>query len=95
MRTIVISNLYEVQVATRSIELREHQLEKREIASGGVMSTESEYMALQEATQEAVWLKTFLCELGEMASDEAIKTYEDNKDYITLTKNPQFHKCTK
>ncbi|CEG46295.1 retrovirus-related gag-pol polyprotein [Plasmopara halstedii] len=29
-------------------------------------STEVEYMALTEATQEAIWLKTFLCELGEM-----------------------------
>ncbi|TJX47833.1 Ty1/Copia family ribonuclease HI, partial [Soehngenia saccharolytica] len=42
-------------------------------------STEAEYMALSEATQEAVWLKVFLCELGEMASDEAVKIYEDNQ----------------
>ncbi|KAG2869783.1 hypothetical protein PC114_g27686 [Phytophthora cactorum] len=39
-------------------------------------STEAEYMALSEATQEAVWLKVFLCELGEMANDEA-DFYED------------------
>ncbi|OWZ10693.1 Retrovirus-related pol Polyprotein [Phytophthora megakarya] len=37
-------------------------------------STEAEYMALSEATQDAVWLKVFLCELGEMASDEAVKS---------------------
>ena len=30
-------------------------------------STEAEYMALSEATQEAVWPKAFLCELDEMA----------------------------
>uniref|UniRef100_H3G826 Reverse transcriptase Ty1/copia-type domain-containing protein n=1 Tax=Phytophthora ramorum TaxID=164328 RepID=H3G826_PHYRM len=58
-------------------------------------STEAEYMALSEATQEAVWLKVFLCELGEMASDEAVKIYEDNQGSIALTKNPQFHKRTK
>uniref|UniRef100_H3GB36 Reverse transcriptase Ty1/copia-type domain-containing protein n=2 Tax=Phytophthora ramorum TaxID=164328 RepID=H3GB36_PHYRM len=58
-------------------------------------STEAEYMALSEATQEAVWLKVFLCELGEMASDEAVKIYEDNQGSIALAKNPQFHKRTK
>ncbi|OWY95693.1 Copia type Polyprotein, partial [Phytophthora megakarya] len=58
-------------------------------------STEAEYMALSEATQEAVWLKVFLCELGEMASDEAVKIYEDNQGSIALAKNPEFHKRTK
>ena len=58
-------------------------------------STEAEYMALSEATQEAVWLKVFLCELGEMAGDEAIKIYEDNQGSIALAKNPEFHKRTK
>ena len=58
-------------------------------------STEAEYMALSEATQEAVWLKVFLCELGEMAKDEAIKIYEDNQGSIALAKNPEFHKRTK
>ncbi|CAI5746401.1 unnamed protein product [Peronospora destructor] len=52
-------------------------------------------MALSEATQEAVWIKVFLCELGEMASDEAIKIYEDNQGSIALAKNPEFHKRTK
>ncbi|CAI5724824.1 unnamed protein product [Peronospora destructor] len=46
-------------------------------------------VALSEATQEAVWLKVFLCELGEMASDEAIKIYEDNQGSIALAKNPE------
>uniref|UniRef100_H3HA08 Reverse transcriptase Ty1/copia-type domain-containing protein n=1 Tax=Phytophthora ramorum TaxID=164328 RepID=H3HA08_PHYRM len=66
-------------------ERRMHQLEEQE----------AEYMALSEATQEAVWLKVFLCELGEMASDEAVKIYEDNQGSIALAKNPQFHKRTK
>ena len=52
-------------------------------------------MALTEAIQEAIWLKTFLCELGEMKHDEAVKVYEDNQGEIALAKNPEFHKRTK
>ncbi|CAI5721247.1 unnamed protein product [Peronospora destructor] len=58
-------------------------------------STEAEYMALTEAVQEAVWLKAFLCELGEMKSGEAVKVFEDNQGAIALAKNPEFHKRTK
>ena len=52
-------------------------------------------MALSEATQEAVWLNTFLIELGDMHKDDAVKIYEDNQGSIALAKNPQFHKRTK
>ena len=52
-------------------------------------------MALSEATQEAVWLKVFLCELGEMTIDESVKIYEDNQGSIALAKNSEFHKRTK
>ena len=55
-------------------------------------STEAEYMALTEATREAVWLKAFLCELGEMKNDGAVKIYEDNQGSIALVKNPEFYK---
>ena len=58
-------------------------------------STEAEYMALTEATQEAVWLKALLCELGEMKNDDVVKIYEDNQSSIALAKNPEFHKRTK
>uniref|UniRef100_A0AAV1U9F8 CCHC-type domain-containing protein n=1 Tax=Peronospora matthiolae TaxID=2874970 RepID=A0AAV1U9F8_9STRA len=58
-------------------------------------STEAEYMALTEAVQEAIWLKAFLHELGDMNSDEAVKIYEDNQGSIALAKNPEFHKRTK
>ena len=51
-------------------------------------STEAEYMALTEAVQEAFWLKAFLCELGEMKSDKAVKAYEDNQGAFALDKNP-------
>ena len=52
-------------------------------------------MALSEATREAVWLKAFLCELAEMANDQAVKIYEDYQGLIALAKNPEFHKRTK
>lgn len=63
--------------------------------SVALSSTEAEYMALSEATQEAVWLKNFLCELGEHTSEDAVKIYEDNQGSIALAKNPEFHKRTK
>ncbi|CEG45551.1 Phosphatidylinositol kinase (PIK-G3) [Plasmopara halstedii] len=58
-------------------------------------STEAEYMALTEATQEAIWLKTFLCELGEMRDEDPVKIFEDNQGSLALAKNPKFHKRTK
>ena len=48
-------------------------------------------MALTETTQEAVWLKAFSYELGEMKNDEAVKIYEDNQGSIALTRNPEYH----
>ena len=58
-------------------------------------STEAEYMALTEAVQEAIWLKAFLCELGEMSLSDAVKIHEDNQGSIALAKNPECHKRTK
>uniref|UniRef100_A0AAV1U9J1 Reverse transcriptase Ty1/copia-type domain-containing protein n=1 Tax=Peronospora matthiolae TaxID=2874970 RepID=A0AAV1U9J1_9STRA len=58
-------------------------------------SREAEYMDLSEATQEAVWLRVFLCELGEMTSNQAVKIFEDNQGSIALAKNPEFHKRMK
>ncbi|KAF1316242.1 Integrase catalytic core protein, partial [Globisporangium splendens] len=63
--------------------------------SVALSSTEAEYMALSEATQEAVWLKGILCELGEHSSDRPVKIFEDNQGSIALAKNPEFHKRTK
>ena len=54
-----------------------------------------EYMALSEATKEAVWLEVFLWELSEMASDEAVKIFEDNQGSIAYAKSPKSHKRIK
>ena len=51
-------------------------------------STEAEYMALNEAVQEVICLQAFLCEIGEMSLNEAVKIHEDNQRSIALTKNP-------
>ena len=58
-------------------------------------STEAEYMALSEATQEAVWLKAFMNEIGEATGNDPLTVYEDNQGAIALAKNPEFHKRTK
>ncbi|CEG49080.1 gag-pol polyprotein [Plasmopara halstedii] len=63
--------------------------------SVALSSTEAEYMALSEATQEAVWLKVFLCELGEMTPNDSVRIFEENQGSIALAKNPEFHKRTK
>ncbi|CEG39928.1 rna-dependent dna polymerase [Plasmopara halstedii] len=49
----------------------------------------------QETTHEAIWLKTFLCELGEIRDEDPVKIFEDNQGSIALAKNPEFHKRTK
>jgi hypothetical protein len=53
-------------------------------------STESEYMALTLASKEAVWLRTFLLELG-LAQDGATPIYEDNQGCIALARNASVH----
>ena len=58
-------------------------------------STEAEYMALSEATQEAVWLKAFMNEIGEATGMDPLTVYEDDQSAIALAKNPEFHKRTK
>lgn len=56
-------------------------------------STESEYIALSEASREAVWLKGFMNELG--YSQEAIRIYFDSQSAIALSKNAVCHERTK
>ncbi len=57
-------------------------------------STEAEYVALSSCTQEAVWLRRLLKNLGK---DMTLPTviYEDNQGAIELAKNSKFHSRTK
>jgi hypothetical protein len=56
-------------------------------------STEAEYVSVTSASQEALWLKSLLEELG--FNQECIKIYEDNEACINLSKNPQEFKRTR
>jgi hypothetical protein len=63
-------------------------------ATVALSSTEAEYMALTQATKEAIWLRTFLNELG-FHSNDATTIFEDNQSAIALAKNPVHHARTK
>jgi hypothetical protein len=57
-------------------------------------TTEAEYMALSQATSEAVWLRRLLTDLG-FPQKSATVVYADNMSAMALARNPQFHKRTK
>ncbi|XP_031270992.1 secreted RxLR effector protein 161-like [Pistacia vera] len=56
-------------------------------------STESEYVALIEATKEATWLKGLVNELG--IEQQTVKINRNSQSAIHLCKNQVFHKRTK
>lgn len=54
---------------------------------------EAEYVAVSEATKEAVWLGNFLRELGVVPSIQApITLYCDNSGAVANSKEPRNHK---
>ena len=57
-------------------------------------STEAEYVALSHATQEVVWLRRLLNDIGETQDQPSIMN-EVNQGAIELSKNPRFHNRTK
>ncbi len=57
-------------------------------------TTEAEYVALSEASREAIWLRHLYGELG-FIQKEPIILLGDNDRSVSMTKNPQFHKRTK
>ena len=63
-------------------------------ASFALSTVESEYMALSLATQEAVWLRSLVEELGK-PDQEATVSFEDNQGAIATAHNPVFHRHTK
>ncbi|KAJ3474091.1 hypothetical protein NLI96_g12656 [Meripilus lineatus] len=62
--------------------------------STALSSTEVEYMAACNATKEALWLQSFLQELG-YAQDPATTILIDNQSAMALAKNPAFHDRSK
>ena len=57
-------------------------------------TTEAEYVALSQATQEAVWLRHLLADLGYSMNSPTI-VFEDNQGATELSKNAKFHNRTK
>ena len=55
---------------------------------------EAEYVALSTATQEAIWLRRLLADVGEPL-EEPIVIHEDNQGAIAMAKNPVGHARTK
>ena len=59
-------------------------------------STESEYMAASEASQEAIWMKEFITELGVVPSAlDPMSIYCDNMGAIANAQEPRSHKKLK
>ena len=57
-------------------------------------TTEAEYVALSQATQEAIWMRKLLSDIG-CKSEEPTTIYEDNQGAIEISKNAKFHNRTK
>ena len=57
-------------------------------------TTEAEYVALSQATQEAIWMRKLLSDIG-CKSEEPTTMYEDNQGAIEISKNAKFHNRTK
>jgi len=56
---------------------------------------EVEYVACSIATQEAIWLRSFLQELNlNPRVDDLVKIFCDNIIAIQLAKDPKFHRKT-
>ena len=61
-----------------------------------ISSTESEYMAASEASQEAIWMKEFITELGVVPSAlDPMSIYCDNMGAIANAQEPRSHKKLK
>ena len=68
-------------------------LSKRQ-ATIALLTTEAEYVALCMATQEAIWLRRLLADIGEPPEGPK-EIYEDNQGAISMAKNPVGHARTK
>ena len=63
-------------------------------ATVALSTTEAEYVALSTATQEAIWLRRLLADVGKPL-EEPIVINEDNQGAIAMAKNPVGHARTK
>ena len=68
--------------------------ESRKQRTVALSSTESEYMALTEATKQATYLRNFLLQIG-FPETANIKIYCDSNSARKLAENPVYHNRTK
>ena len=66
----------------------------RKQATVAKSTTEAEYVSLSLATQEAVWLRRLMNDLGNRMMLPTL-IYEDNQGAIQPSRNPKFHNRTK
>ncbi len=57
--------------------------------------TEGEYVAVTHAAKEGLWLRSFISEVFGLLIDGPITLFSDNQSAIALTKEHQYHACTK
>jgi hypothetical protein len=57
-------------------------------------TTEAEYVAITHAAKEAIWLRSFISQIFDISLDSTT-LFSDNKSAIKLTKDHQYHACTK
>lgn len=67
--------------------------EARKQKTVALSSTEAEYMAISEATKEAVYLREILNDVG--MSNECVTIFNDNQGAIKLAENNRYHSRTK
>ena len=62
-------------------------------------TTEAEYMALSAACKQAMWIRSFLMELGRTSyigmNNHTLRIYEDNEGVLKQVRNPQIHDRSK
>ena len=57
-------------------------------------TTEAEYVSLSNATQELIWMRRLLSDIG-YKIETPTTMYKDNQGAIEIAKNPRFHNRTK
>ena len=66
-----------------------YQLKEQEATYGGAIIYRSGVYGAVGSNARSVWLKVFICEIVEIAKEEAVKIYEDNQGAIGLVKSPR------
>ncbi|BES98060.1 Hydra magnipapillata [Nesidiocoris tenuis] len=69
--------------------------EARKQKTVALSSTEAEYMAMTEATKEAICLKNLLADLNVIKPEEPVSLKNDNRGAQELARNPVYHSRTK